>query len=631
VQLSELNAEQIEAVQTTEGAVLIVAGAGTGKTRVLTSRIAHIISEGLCSIDEVLAVTFTNKAAREMLERTFKLLDTNYVHGQLWIGTFHSLALKMIRPNHEKFERSANFTIVDSDDQQRIIKKIMQERNIDYKRYPAKSVGHYINRWKDHGNVYKSPPSSGKSFLNAEEVASRIYDDYQRMLRSLDSIDFGDILAYCIEIFRSDPDILSQFQNRFKYIMVDEYQDTNVAQYMWLRLLSMGHGNICCVGDDDQAIYSWRGADVGNLLKFSSDFKDPKIIRLGKNYRSTQNILNTASGLISNNSVRMQKAFWTDEEAGLPVMIKALANPAEEAHFIASLIANKNEQGIQYSEMAILVRATFQTRAFEERFLALGIPYKVVGGMRFYERKEVKDAIAYLRLLINPDDGIAFERIVNVPKRSIGTTTINKFYSKAKEDGISLPKAASESIKLASFFESFERWRASVDTMTVRELMEMILSESGYISMLSDSKNLDDEARIETLHELLKGLDGFQSVTEFLEYISLVFDNADNSASQNNVTISTIHAAKGLEYRTVFIPGFEENIIPHRRALEEKGGLGLEEERRLCYVAITRARKEAYITLCNKRSLYGPYGTQYSSPSRFLQNLPRESIKILGG
>jgi DNA helicase-2/ATP-dependent DNA helicase PcrA len=620
----------MEAVQTTEGAVLIVAGAGTGKTKVLTSRIAHIISEGLCSLDEILAVTFTNKAAREMLERTLQLLDTSNIYGHSWIGTFHSLALKMIRPNHEKFERSANFTIVDSDDQQRIIKKIMQERNLDYKRYPAKSVGYYINRWKDQGNVYRSPPSKGKSFMNAEEVASRIYDDYQSMLRSLDSIDFGDILAYCIEIFKSHPDVLSQFQSRFKYIMVDEYQDTNVAQYMWLRLLSMSHGNICCVGDDDQAIYSWRGADVGNILKFSSDFKDPKIIRLGKNYRSTKNILNTASGLISNNSMRMQKAFWTDEEAGLPVMIKALANPAEEAYFIASLIANKNENGIQFSEMAILVRATFQTRAFEERFLALGIPYKVIGGMRFYERKEVKDAIAYLRLVVNPDDGIAFERIVNVPKRSIGTTTINKFYSKAKDDGISLPKAASDFSKLSSFFESLDRWRKVVDTMTVRELMEMILDESGYMSMLNDSKNIDDEARIETLHELLKGLDGFQSVAEFLEYITLVFDNADKSGSQNNVTISTIHAAKGLEYRTIFIPGFEEDIIPHRRALEENGGMGLEEERRLCYVAITRARKEAYITLCNKRGLYGQYGTQYSSPSRFLQNLPRESIRILG-
>jgi DNA helicase-2/ATP-dependent DNA helicase PcrA len=627
--LSELNDEQREAVQTTDGAVLIVAGAGTGKTKVLTSRIAYIISEGLCSLDEILAVTFTNKAAREMIERTFQLLSAPCLYGSPWIGTFHSLALRMIRPNHEKFERSANFTIVDSDDQQRIIKKIMQEYNLDYKKHPAKSVGYYINRWKDQGNVYRTPPHNGKNFMNAEEIARKIYEDYQKMLRSLDAIDFGDILAYCIEVFKSHEDILSHFQGRFKYIMVDEYQDTNVAQYMWLRLLSMSHGNICCVGDDDQAIYSWRGADVENILKFSSDFKNPKIIRLGKNYRSTKNILKTASHLIANNSIRMQKAFWTDEEAGLPVMIKALADPAEEACFIASIVTNKSEKGTDFKDMAILVRATFQTRAFEERFLALGIPYRVVGGIKFYERKEVKDAIAYLRLVINPDDGIAFERIVNVPKRNIGTMTINKFYSKAKEENISLPKAASSFSKLSNFFEGLERWRVSADRMTVRELTEKILDESGYMSMLNESKNLDDEARIETLDELLKGLDNFQNIAEFLEYISLVLDNTDNSASQNNVVISTIHAAKGLEYRTIFIPGFEENIIPHRKALEEKGGMGLEEERRLCYVAITRARKEAYITLCNRRGAYGQYGIQYSTPSRFIQNLPRDSIRIL--
>jgi DNA helicase-2/ATP-dependent DNA helicase PcrA len=535
----------------------------------------------------------------------------------------------MIRPHHEKFERSANFTIMDSDDQQRIIKKIMREHNFDYKRYPAKAVAYYINRWKDLGNVYRVPPHNGKDFMNSEEIARKIYEDYQRMLRSLDAVDFGDILAYCIDIFKNHTEILSHFQSHFKYIMVDEYQDTNVAQYMWLRLLAMSHGNICCVGDDDQAIYSWRGADVGNILKFSSDFKEAKIIRLGKNYRSTKNILKTASGLISNNSMRMQKAFWTDEEAGLPVMIKALSNPAEEAHFIASLIANKNECGIEFKDMAILVRATFQTRAFEERFLAIGIPYRVVGGIKFYERKEVKDAVAYLRLVVNPDDGIAFERIVNVPKRSIGTTTINKFYTRAKEEGISLPEAALDSSKLTGFFEALERWKRDVSEMSVRELMEKILDESGYMAMLRESRNIDDEARLETLDELLKGLDGFQSAADFLEYISLVLDNADNSASQNNVTISTIHAAKGLEYRTIFIPGFEENIIPQRRALEENGGMGVEEERRLCYVAITRAREEVYITLCNKRGAYEQYGMQYSTPSRFLENLPRDSIKIL--
>ncbi|MDR0630722.1 MAG: UvrD-helicase domain-containing protein, partial [Holosporales bacterium] len=550
--LFELNDEQRAAVQTTEGAVLIVAGAGTGKTKVLTSRIAYIVSQNLCSIDEVLAVTFTNKAAKEMLTRTLQLLDSpDLYYTQPWIGTFHSIALKMIRPHHDKFQRSANFTILDSDDQQRIIKKIMQEYNMDYKKYTTKAVSYYINRWKDLGNTSYSPASSNKKFLTTEEIARKIYSNYQDTLRSLDALDFGDILAYCIEIFKSDTSILEHFQKRFKYIMVDEYQDTNAAQYIWLRLISMGHGNICCVGDDDQAIYSWRGADISNILKFNTDFKNSKIVRLGKNYRSTKNILQTANSLISNNSMRMEKTFWTDEEAGLPVIIKVLSNPVEEAHFIASLIINKHNNGVAFKDMAILIRAAFQTLAFEERFLSIGIPYTVIGGIKFYERKEVKDSIAYLRLIVNPNDGVAFERIVNVPKRNIGPVAINKFYEIAREHNISLPEAASDFGKLSNFFKMLEQWRKGIDFLSIRELMEKVLNESGYIDMLKESKNLEDEARLETLDELLKSLDSFQNIAEFLEYVSLVFDNTD-TRHLDNVVISTIHAAKGLEYRTVF-------------------------------------------------------------------------------
>ena len=638
--LSTLNKEQKEAVQQTEGAVLVLAGAGTGKTRVLTSRIAYIVSQGLCQINEILAVTFTNKAAREMKERAINLLNQSnalfYTGGEnLWIGTFHALALRIIRPHHDLFRRTSNFTIIDADDQLRLIKKISTEYGIDDKKHTPKQIAYYINRWKDqcHG-----PEEARKMALKftAEAVAADLYQSYQTMLESLDAIDFGDILKISIEIFKNHQDILERYQEKFKYIMVDEYQDTNAAQYIWLKLLSMGYGNLCCVGDDDQSIYSWRGADVGNILKFDQDFKNPTIIRLGQNYRSTKNIIKAASGLISNNSMRMKKEFWTDEEAGLPIIIKALMNPVEEARFIASLVENKNRNGIKLSDMAILVRATFQTRAFEERFIAEGIPYTVVGGMKFYERKEVKDAVAYLKLVINPDDGISFERIVNLPKRGIGPTSINKFYALSREKSISLPKAAKEiaqssnsvsNTKLLKFFDQIESWRKDIESLDPSDLMQKILDESGYITMLKESKTIENEARLETLDELIKALQEFEDVKEFLDYISLVMDNS-NSASHETLTISTIHAAKGLEYHTVFIPGFEENILPHQRSISEKGEIGIEEERRLCYVAVTRAKKEAYITFCNRRGMYGSFNPVYTSPSRFLQDFPKSCIRV---
>jgi DNA helicase-2/ATP-dependent DNA helicase PcrA len=639
--LESLNKEQKESVQSTEGAVLVLAGAGTGKTKVLTSRIAYIISKGLCFPDQILAVTFTNKAAKEMKERAISLLLASAPFlgdfSGLWIGTFHSLALRMIRPLHEKFKRSSNFSIIDADDQLRIIKKIMKENGIDDKKYRPKSIVYYINRWKDQ---YKSIEEAKTlvSKFTTEEIAYKLYKPYQEMLASLDAIDFGDILTYCIDIFKYSPEVISRYQNKFKYILVDEYQDTNAAQYIWLKLLSMKHGNICCVGDDDQAIYSWRGADVGNILKFEKDFKDAKVICLGQNYRSTKNILKVANALISNNSTRMKKEFWTDGEAGLPVIVKSLDNPRYEAYFVSSLIENKHNMGTRFSEMAVLVRATFQTRAFEERFITAGIPYTISGGLKFYERKEIKDAVAYLRLVVNQDDGLAFERIANIPKRGVGTVSINKFYTIAREQNVSIPSAAEifsknassiSATKLVEFFKDLNIWREEASYLSPSDLTKKILEESGYITILKESKTIEDEARIETLEELVNALREFDTVSEFLDYISLVLDNSDSSP-QDKVIISTIHAAKGLEYNTVFIPGFEEDILPHKKSIEEKGELGIEEERRLFYVAITRAKKEAYITMCNKRGSYGDYGArQYVSPSRFLYDLPKGSVKII--
>lgn len=641
--LSALNKEQKEAVQATEGAVLVLAGAGTGKTRVLTSRIAYIVSQQLCHINEILAVTFTNKAANEMKERAINLLNQAetfvYSGENLWIGTFHSLALRIIRPYYDLFNRSSNFTIVDASDQLRLLKKIATEYKIDDKGNTPKQIAYYINRWKDRCCDPEEAKKSAPKFT-AEAMAANLYQPYQNMLASLDAIDFGDILKISIELFKKHQEILQKYQEKFKYIMVDEYQDTNTAQYIWLRLLAMGYGNLCCVGDDDQSIYSWRGADVGNILKFAQDFKNSTIIRLGQNYRSTKNIIKAASGLIANNSMRMKKKFWTEEEVGSPVIVKALMNPIEEARFISSLIINKHKNGLAFQDIAILVRATYLTRIFEERFLAEGIPYIVVGGMKFYERKEIKDAIAYLKLVVNPDDSIAFERIINLPKRGIGPASINKFYTLARDNDVSLPKAALEvannaksttNTKLLQFFDQIDNWRREVATLAPADLMQKILNESGYIAMLKESKNLENETRLETLDELIKSLEEFDDIKEFLDYVSLVMDkiNANNS---DTLTISTIHAAKGLEFHTVFIPGFEENIMPHQKSILEKGELGIEEERRLCYVAITRAKREAYITFCNKRGAFGTSSTSstsYTAPSRFLKDLPRSCIRVV--
>jgi DNA helicase-2/ATP-dependent DNA helicase PcrA len=552
----------------------------------------------------------------------------------LWIGTFHSLALRIIRPHYNLINRTSNFSIIDADDQNRIVKKIMKEANIDDKKYLPKAVVFHINKWKNSLFDSEKAIKTAKRF-SVEEVAAKIFETYETYLYSMDVIDFGDILKYCVNIFEKHIEILETYQQRFRYIMVDEYQDTNTVQYVWLKLLSMQHGNICCVGDDDQSIYSWRGADIENILKFEKDFKEAKIIKLEQNYRSTENILKTANSIISNNQSRMAKNLWTEAEKGSPVVVKGLMNPIDEAIFVSNLILNKNSFGTRFDEMAILVRSTFQTRAFEDRLLSMGIPYRIIGGLKFYERKEIKDAVAYLKLVVNEDDGASFERVINTPKRGIGATTINKFFQKAKEEKISIPRAAkiiaseSGSSSILSFFEKIDRWRHKVQDLSPSEFMKEILEESGYLEMLRSRKSVEDEGRIESLKELVLAMKSFESIVEFLDYISLVLDNIESSA-EDKVVISTIHASKGLEYHTVFVPGFEENIIPHQKAIEEKGDQGLEEERRLCYVAITRARKEAYITFCNSRgSYYSKESWQRTYPSRFLRNFPCSNAKII--
>lgn len=627
--LSFLNSCQKQAVETTDGAVLVLAGAGTGKTSVLTTKIAYIVAKGLARIDQILAVTFTNKAASEMQERIFSMLGNIQENDKnlSWIGTFHRIALRIIRPHYAKFNRTKDFVITDRDDQLRIIKKCIKTINVDEKTYQPKTILYYINNWKDKMLTPKMVRSSGITSYY-ESIASRIYEMYNNELAMLDAIDFNDIMFYCVELFDNYPEILQYFQNKFKYIMVDEYQDTSTIQYTFLKKLSYGYGNICCVGDDDQSIYSWRGANIDNILRFTHDFTNAQVIRLEQNYRSTGNILNTANGVIANSFNRMEKALWTEADNGSPVVIKALPDAHTESNYVANLINQKHECGANYSDIAILVRAAYQTRIFEEQFLACGIPYRIVGGINFYERKEIKDAIAYIRLAVNPHDSVAFERIINVPKRGIGTATIAKCYDLAKQDNISIPEAARKigGSKLLNFFHVFDRWSNIAETAIPHELMQTILNESGYIDMLQSENTNESEGRLETLSELVDAMRDFENLHDFLEYISLVSDN--KSKSIDTVNISTIHAAKGLEYDIVFLPGFEEGTIPNQKALDESGANGLDEERRLCYVAITRAKKELYISFCNARAKYGHHYT-YTMPSRFLYDLPKRSIVFL--
>lgn len=643
--LDGLNTEQRAAVEALDGPVLVLAGAGTGKTRVLTTRIAHLLLTGKAQPGQILAVTFTNKAAREMVERVERLTgvpaDTSGGPGRqsgMWIGTFHSICAKILRRDAEKIGFPSHFTILDADDQQRLIKTLMGEANLDTQANPPKQVLAIIQSWKDRGLTPAQVTDIGSSPLAAASL--RIYHAYQNRLKTVAAMDFGDLLLHCLTLFNQFPDVLEYYaRTRFRYVLVDEYQDTNIAQYLWLRLLSMAHKNVCCVGDDDQSIYSWRGAEVGNILRFEQDFPQATVVRLEQNYRSTGHILGAASGLIANNTKRLGKTLWTATNGGEKIRIKSVWDDSEEARFIGEEVEACQRRKISLNQMAILVRAGFQTRAFEERFMTLGVPYRVVGGLRFYERLEIRDALAYLRVLAQPDDDLALERIINTPKRGIGKATLDQLHHTARAMHTSLyrtigyllqkgelkGKAASA---LETLLQQFEQWKGMLAHTPFTEVTDLMLDESGYRAMWQQDKSLEAQGRLENLKELLQAMAEYNNLTEFLEHVGLVVDRT-SVENDDMISLMTLHAAKGLEFDTVFLPGWEEGLFPHQRAIDESGRKGLEEERRLAYVGITRARKTLTISHAANRRIYNQWQT--SIPSRFLEELPREHTEYMGG
>ena len=631
--VTALNPEQRAAVEATEGPVLMLAGAGTGKTRALTARLAYILDTGRAMPGQLLAVTFTNKAAREMRERVEGLLRRPLAG--MWLGTFHAMAARMLRYHAEAVGLQPNFTILDADDAQRLLKQVMEEADVDTKRWPPRALAIEIGRWKDRGLAPDQVTSTeGGHVANGRGID--IYRTYQARLKAVNAVDFGDLLLHCLTLFRTNPDVLQGFQDRFRYVLVDEYQDTNVSQYLWLRLLAQTHKNICCVGDDDQSIYGWRGAEVGNILRFEQDFPGAKVIRLERNYRSTPHILGAASGLIANNGNRLGKTLWTELNEGERVRVHGVWDGHEEARFVADELEAKLARGDKLAECAILVRAGFQTRTFEERFLTIGLPYRIFGGLRFYERAEVKDAVAYLRVIAQPDDDLAFERIVNKPKRKIGDKAIQTLYRAARAGGVSLYRAAWMLIEtedlpavarrpLARLLAQFDDWRALAAALTPDELTEKVIEESGYREMWQRDKSPEAPGRLENLDELCDAIGQFESLAGFLEHISLVLDN-DAAAEGDAVGLMTLHAAKGLEFDTVYLPGWEEGLFPHQRAMDESGNAGLEEERRLAYVGLTRAKRVAVVSYAGSRQVHGQWTA--SLPSRFVGELPEAHTDV---
>ncbi|HCM83134.1 MAG TPA: DNA helicase II, partial [Rhodospirillaceae bacterium] len=610
--------------------------AGTGKTRVLTTRIAHILLTGRAHPGQILAVTFTNKAAREMKERIGELLQRP-VEGW-WLGTFHALAARILRRHAERIGLQSNFTILDEDDQLRLLKQILATYNFDDKAAPPRLVNAIIQRWKDKALTPDQVTRHDAGNL-AEGKLKEIYTQYQARLLTLNACDFGDMLLHCITLFQKFPDVLLMYQNQFTYLLVDEYQDANVAQYLWLRLLAQTHKNLCVVGDDDQSIYGWRGAEVRNILRFEEDFPGAAVVRLEQNYRSTGKILEAASGVIANNSGRLGKTLWTDADQGQHVRVHAIWDADEEARFVADEIETlQRRKTAQLSEMAILVRASFQTREFEERFLQLGIPYRVYGGLRFYERLEIRDALAYLRAVMQPRDDLAFERIINTPKRGLGDATLQTLHRVARGAQIPLQEAALRVIEtdelkpkprstLRELMQKILRWRGQADVTPHTELAQIILEESGYTEHWLKDKSPEAAGRLENLKELISAMGEFHSLEEFLEHVSLVMEN-NEQANGDMVTLMTLHSSKGLEFPIVFLPGWEEGIFPSQKSLDENGVTGLEEERRLAYVGITRARMHLYITYAGSRRVYGQW--QHAIPSRFISELPNAAVEHTG-
>ncbi|MFL5288352.1 MAG: ATP-dependent helicase [Rhodopila sp.] len=636
--LARLNPEQRAAVETVDGPLLVLAGAGTGKTRVLTTRFAHILLTRRAFPSQVLAVTFTNKAAREMRERVSAILGEP-VEG-LWLGTFHALCARMLRRHAEQVGLNSNFTILDTDDQIRLLKQVMEAERLDTKRWTPPSLMGVIQRWKDRGlTPARVTPNEDTDFANGK--ARTLYEAYQARLRALNAADFGDLMLHMTEILRSRPDILADYHRRFRYIMVDEYQDTNLIQYLWLRLLAQEHKNICCVGDDDQSIYSWRGAEVENILRFEKDFEGAKIIRLEANYRSTAPILAAASGLIAHNEGRLGKTLRPgrdDAQSGEKVTVIGLWDSDEEARMVGGRIEQLRRDGHSLSEIAILVRAGYQTRSFEERLIAIGIPYRVIGGLRFYERAEIRDAIAYMRAMVQPADDLAFERIVNVPRRGVGDAALRAIHQAAHEQSIPLAAAAALLVEngglkgkvrtsVGSLLRDFARWRDMLDGAGHVVTVATMLDESGYTEMWKQDKSAEAPGRLENLKELVRALADFENLAGFLEHISLVMENEERD-DNDKVSLMTLHGAKGLEFDTVFLPGWEEGIFPNQRAMDENGNAGLEEERRLAYVGLTRARRNAIVSHAQNRRIYANW--QSSIPSRFLEELPAEHIEHSG-
>ncbi|MHC3127286.1 DNA helicase II [Brevundimonas sp. GN22] len=634
--LTGLNPEQREAVETTEGPVLVLAGAGTGKTRVLTTRLAHILATGRARPWELLVVTFTNKAAREMRERIGHLIG-DQAEGLRWLGTFHSVAAQILRRHAELVGLQSSFTILDTDDQERLLKQLLEAANVDTKKHTPKSLAAAIDHWKNRGwTPEKLPPS--EDF--AEGRGKALYTAYQNRLRTLNACDFGDLLLHNLTILSQHADLAEEYRRRFKYILVDEYQDTNVAQYLWLRLLTSSTGNVCCVGDDDQSIYGWRGAEVDNILRFEKDFPGAKVIRLEQNYRSTVHILGAAGALIAANKERLGKQLWTEDESGDKVRVRGFWDGDAEARMIAEEVEDARRRGIPYRDIAVLVRASFQMRAFEERFVMLAIPYKVIGGPRFFERAEIRDAHAYLRLLQSENDDLAFERIVNVPKRGVGDTSVQKILHIGRENGVSAMQAVRHLIlndelpgrtrtPLTNFVRDLDRWRDLLKMGTPHwQVMETVLEESGYTDMQKADRT-SGQTRLDNLKELVQSMQQFDTLQAYLEHVSLVMDlerNADEENSDGAVQIMTLHGAKGLEFPLVFLPGWEEGVFPSQRSIDEKGLKGLEEERRLAYVGVTRAKRDARISFAANRMVYGRWTTQL--PSRFVDELPIEHVEV---
>ena len=631
--LAGLNEEQQEAVEALDGPVLILAGAGVGKTRVLTARIAHLISTGRARAHEILAVTFTNRAAREMRHRVSAFLGSE--QAMPWLGTFHSVGAKILRMHAELVGLRPNFTILDTDDQLRLMKQLLQTENLDDKRWPARALASLIDGWKNRGvDPRSAPPSEAAGFAAGKSAA--LYESYQARLKALNAVDFGDLLLEPLRLLRENGDVLAAFRRRFRYILVDEYQDTNVVQYLFLRLLAQANGNLCCVGDDDQSIYAWRGADVENILRFEKDFPGAKVIRLERNYRSTGHILGVASGLIAHNRGRLGKTLFTDKPLGDRPTVTEASDAQEEARLIGEEIEAAQHKGVSLDEIAILVRASFQMREFEERFIALGLPYKVIGGPRFYERAEIRDALAYLRCVAEPDDDLAFERIFNQPKRGLGDSTLALLHDYGRRAGLSLTRAArtlteTEELKprprqtLRSLLDDFDRWRREADRISQDELAQLVLEESGYIDMWKAERTPDAAGRLDNLKELVRSMGEFPDLGAFLEHVSLIMD-ADGGDESERVSIMTLHAAKGLEFDLVFLPGWEEGLFPNQRSLDDNGVAALEEERRLAYVGLTRARRQARIYYALNRRVRGLW--QASIPSRLIQELPADHIEV---